>query len=57
MEIQQGEYLISTNKEKCQVDVIHRYLTEETYWTIGRTRAMTEKSIEHSLCFGVYHHD
>ena len=54
MEVKRDPYCISTDKEKLQVDVIHRYLTEEAYWTTGRTREMTEKSIEHSLCFGVY---
>jgi len=57
MEIIKGEYCISTDPKKLQMDVIHRYLTEEAYWTTGRTRAMTEKSIEHSLCFGVYDGD
>ncbi len=57
MEIKQGEFSISTDQAKLQPDVIHRYLTEEAYWTTGRTREMTEKSIQHSLCFGVYHHD
>jgi len=57
MDIQRDEFNISTDKEKLQMDVIHRYLTEEAYWTTGRTRAMTEKTIRNSLCFGVYHHD
>ena len=54
MEVERGFYRISTNKDELQIDVIQRYLTEEAYWTTGRTREMTEKSIEHSLCFGVY---
>lgn len=57
MEIKQGAFRISTNKEELQIDVIHRYLTKEAYWTTGRTHVMTEKSIEFSLCFGVYHDD
>lgn len=57
MEIKQGAFVISTDKEKLQIEVIHRYLTEEAYWTTGRTLEMTKKSIQHSLCFGVYHHD
>jgi len=57
MEVTRGTYQISTDKERLQIDVIHRYLTEEAYWTTGRTRTMTEKTIEHSLCFGVYHKD
>jgi GNAT superfamily N-acetyltransferase len=54
MEIKRGNFTISTDKDKLQMDVIHRYLTEEAYWTTGRTREMTEKTIAHSLCFGVY---
>lgn len=57
MEIKRGAFRISTNNEDLQIDVIHRYLTEEAYWTTGRTREMTEKSIEHSLCFGVFQGD
>ena len=54
MEVHKGNFTISTQHEKLQLDVIHRYLTEEAYWTTGRTREMTEKSIKNSLCFGVY---
>lgn len=57
MEIKRGIFRISTHKDDLDMDVIHRYLTEKAYWTTGRTKAMTEKSIEHSLCFGVFHHD
>jgi GNAT superfamily N-acetyltransferase len=57
MEVTQGAFRISTNKEELQIDVIHRYMKEEAYWTTDRTRAMTEKSIAHSLCFGMYHQD
>jgi len=57
MENIRGEYRISMDKDLLDLDVIHRYLTEEAYWTTGRTREMTVKTIEHSLCFGVYHRD
>ncbi len=57
MEFKLDEYRISTDKDLLDIDVIHRYLTEEAYWTTGRTREMTEKTIERSLCFGVYHRD
>lgn len=54
MDVKRGNLTISTDTDKLQIDVIHRYLEEEAYWTTGRTRAMTEKTIAHSLCFGVY---
>lgn len=54
MEFTQGQYSISTDRAKLQIDVIHTYMAKEAYWTTGRTREMTEKTIENSLCFGVY---
>jgi GNAT superfamily N-acetyltransferase len=54
MEVKRENLIISTDKLKLRIDVIHRYLTEEAYWTSGRTQEMTEKTIDHSLCFGVY---
>jgi len=54
MELTKGQYTISTDREKLQIDRIHAYLTKKAYWTTGRTCEMTEKTIEHSLCFGVY---
>jgi len=57
MDFIKDDFQISTEKEKLQIEVIHRYLTEEAYWTTGRTLEMTKKSIQHSLCFGVYHLD
>ena len=44
---------ISTDKSKLDVPLIHAFLTE-TYWAKDRTIETVEKSIEHSLCFGVY---
>lgn len=47
-------FIISTDRARLDVDLIHAYLSREAYWAIGRTRAVVVKSIEHSLCFGVY---
>jgi GNAT superfamily N-acetyltransferase len=33
---------------------IHRWLSEDAYWSLGRTREVVERSIENSLNFGVY---
>ncbi len=46
---------ISTDKSQLDIEMIHRYLSERSYWAIGRTREMVEKSIEHSICFGAYY--
>ena len=45
---------ISTDRSRLDIAYVHRYLSEECYWSIGRSRAVVEKSIANSLCFGVY---
>lgn len=48
---------ISTDRSRLDIAYIHRYLSEECYWSIGRSRAVVEKSIANSLCFGMYDGD
>lgn len=48
-----AEYEISTDSVRLSVDVIHNFIST-SYWGTGRTREMTERSIQNSLCFGVY---
>ncbi|REJ79337.1 MAG: N-acetyltransferase [Acidobacteria bacterium] len=54
MEWEKNGYSISTDREQLQIEVIHEYLSEESYWARERLRAETETAIENSLCFGVY---
>jgi GNAT superfamily N-acetyltransferase len=51
---QNGEFTISTDQNRLQIDVIHKYLSEESYWAKERTREQTETAIKNSLSFGVY---
>ncbi len=53
-EWQNGEFTISTDRERLPVDAIHKFLTEESYWAKERTREQTETAIKNSLPFGVY---
>lgn len=48
------EYLISTNPEWFDLDVIHTFLSEQSYWARGIPREVVERSIRNSLSFGVY---
>ena len=45
---------ISTNKKKLNIQLIHNYLSNESYWAKGRSLETVQRSIENSLCFGVY---
>ena len=53
VENRRGEFLISTNRARLDLDVIHHFLTN-CYWAKGIPREVVARSIEHSLCFGVY---
>ena len=48
-------YSISTDKQQLNVDVIHWYLSTQSYWAQYIPKAVVERSIENSLCFGVYY--
>ncbi|MCY7377694.1 MAG: GNAT family N-acetyltransferase [Pyrinomonadaceae bacterium] len=54
MEWQNGEFTISTDRALLQIDAIHKFLTEESYWAKERIREQTATAIENSLPFGVY---
>ena len=38
-------------------ELIHRFLSEESYWCPGVARDVVDNSIDHSLCFGAYDGD
>jgi GNAT superfamily N-acetyltransferase len=54
VEYQRGRYTISTDPSRIDIDSVHDYLCNQAYWCLGRPRAAVERSIDHSLCFGVY---
>ena len=49
-----GNVLISDDKARLDHSLIHRFLSERSYWAKGVSRETVERSIEHSLCFGLY---
>jgi GNAT superfamily N-acetyltransferase len=53
-ETRRGEFVISTDRARLDLDAIHGFLTN-CYWAKGIPRDVVERSIEHSLCFGIYH--
>jgi len=49
-------FTISTEKEKLDIDLIHSFLNR-TYWAEGISKEVIRRSIEGSLCFGVFEND
>lgn len=54
VEARKDGFLISTDKSLLQTDVVHGYLSGESYWAEHIPLDIVEKSIENSLCFGIY---
>jgi GNAT superfamily N-acetyltransferase len=53
-EVQQNEFYISTDKSKLDINIIHDYLCNESYWAKNIPLETVERSIEGSCCFGLY---
>jgi GNAT superfamily N-acetyltransferase len=47
-------FVVSTDKDRLDVGRIHEYLSGSAYWALDRPMEVVVRSIEHSLCFGVY---
>ncbi len=52
-EFRKDNFLISTSRQKLKFYDIHRFLTN-SYWSKGITIDKVKKTIDNSLCFGVY---
>jgi len=53
-EIRRDDWLISDDATLLDRAMIHQFLSERSYWAKGIPREILERSLEHSLCFGVY---
>jgi GNAT superfamily N-acetyltransferase len=47
------KFLISTDKNKLDINVIHQYLAR-SYWATNISREVVGRAIENSFCFGIY---
>jgi GNAT superfamily N-acetyltransferase len=54
LEWKKSDYLISTDRSKIDLNVVHNFLTH-SYWSENISKELVQKSIDNSLCFAVYH--
>ncbi len=47
-------YVVSTDRSLLDIDGVHAFLCERSYWANGISRAKFENALKHSLPFGVY---
>jgi GNAT superfamily N-acetyltransferase len=49
-----GDFLISTDPALLDLPLIHDFLSNRSYWAVGRPLEVMRRSLDHSLCFGLY---
>ena len=49
-----SELELSSDPARLDRALVHRFLSEQSYWASGVPRDVVDRSIDHSLCFGVY---
>lgn len=54
MEWRKDEYLITDDRSKVQLEVVHRLLAA-TYWGDRRPREIVDRMVAGSICFSLYH--
>ena len=50
---EQDKIFISTDRSLLDMNIIYQFLSG-SYWAKGRPREIVKKSVDNSLCFGVY---
>jgi len=53
-EWRRGEFLVSTDPASIDVEAVHRWLSEESYWVPGIPLDVVRRGVESSLNFGLY---
>jgi len=53
-EYHNGNFMVSSDPGKLDIEAIHAFLSKESYWAKGIPKEIMIRAIENSLCFGVY---
>ena len=53
-ELKDDDLLFSTDRGRLDIDLIHDFLSRESYWVPGIRREFVERAIARSICFGAY---
>ncbi|WP_435824014.1 GNAT family N-acetyltransferase [Actinoplanes missouriensis] len=48
-----GQYVLTEDRERVDLDRVHRWLSEESYWAAGRERDIVARSIEGSMPYSI----
>jgi GNAT superfamily N-acetyltransferase len=50
-----SNYIISTDKTKIDVELVHHYLSNKSYWAKNIPLDIVKSSIENSVCFSLFY--
>lgn len=56
-EYHRGEFLITNDPARLDMEFIHRFLSTNTYWATGRSIEVVRRSVENSFSFGLFHNE
>jgi GNAT superfamily N-acetyltransferase len=54
MEIEENGFVFSDDKRLLDVTAVHDYLSNLSYWAKGIPLEIVQRSVDNSLCFGIY---
>jgi GNAT superfamily N-acetyltransferase len=54
MQRMKNDYIVSTEKARLDLPFIHHFLSTQAYWCLNIPLETVRRSMENSLCFGVY---
>jgi len=54
MEIKENGFIFSDDRNLVDVKAVHQYLSISSYWAKDIPSDLVKRSIENSLCFGIY---
>lgn len=54
IDVRRDGYRIRTDRAALDLDVIHGFLSRESYWARGISRERVERSLRESCCFGLF---
>lgn len=52
-----NQYFFSSESDRIDRTLVHRWLSEASYWAVGRPRTVQDAAIDSSRNYGVWHED
>jgi GNAT superfamily N-acetyltransferase len=54
LELRRGPYRLTSDRSRFDLEMVHRYLTQESYWGRDISRDGLDRAVRNSLCIGLY---